>query len=135
MTENKTMELKNKAEVEYMNYLINLEINGVQFIKLSKSSSEFNITVPENAEQFENYDPNKFLREIKNDLGRYLCRMAGCKNKAERDKVKSNLIVNGVVRPGESWTNDDCNRIQNRFDEIFDKLQNSDSVVGKKDEK
>ena len=51
MTENKTMKLKNKAEVEYMNYLINLEINGVQFIKLSKSSSEFNITVPENAEQ------------------------------------------------------------------------------------
>ena len=79
------MKLRNKAEVEYMNYLINLEINGVQFIKLSKSSSEFNITVPENAEQFENYDPNKFLREIKKDLGRYLCRMAGCKNKAERD--------------------------------------------------
>lgn len=135
MTENKTMELKNKAEVEYMNYLINLEINGVQFIKLSKSSSEFNITVPENAEQFENYDPNKFLREIKNDLGRYLCRMAGCKNKAERDKVKSNLTVNGVVRPGETWTNNDYNRIQQRFDEIFDKLQNSDSVGGKKDEK
>ena len=135
MTENKTMELKNKAEVEYMNYLINLEINGVQFIKLSKSSSEFNITVPENAEQFENYNPNKFLREIKNDLGRYLCRMAGCKNKAERDKVKSNLTVNGVVRPGETWTNNDYNRIQQRFDEIFDKLQNSDSVGGKKDEK
>lgn len=135
MTENKTMELKNKAEVEYMNYLINLEINGVQFIKLSKSSSEFNITVPENAEQFENYDPNKFLREIKKDLGRYLCRMAGCKNKAERDKVKSNLTVNGVVRPGETWTNNDYNRIQQRFDEIFDKLQNSDSVGGKKDEK
>lgn len=135
MTENKTMELKNKAEVEYMNYLINLEINGVQFIKLSKSSSEFNITVPENAEQFENYDPNKFLREIKKDLGRYLCRMAGCKNKAERDKVKSNLTVNGVVRPEETWTNNDYNRIQQRFDEIFDKLQNSDSVGGKKDEK